>query len=162
MVAMAAAASESDAVTALGRTDAFWGFPAAVRARLVKQSGSCVFAPGEVLYHQGERLAFCYLILRGRVLLQRRFRSAIDPVRAGECLPTEIIPYAPLRQAPCPDTAVAAEETEVLVLNEDAIVEALRSDLLQATTALAFLGGRERVAAQIGPLPRHPAEDIEV
>ena len=147
-------------IETLQHTDAFWGFPADVLARLATVSPRCLFQPGEVLYHQGERLAFCYLILRGRVTLQRRFRSAVDPSLTDTRLPTEIIPDAPLAEAPCPDTAVAAAETEVLILQETAIVDALRTDLMRATGALIVLGGRERIAAAIGPLPRHPAENI--
>ncbi len=132
-------------VTLLAQTDAFWGFPAAVLERLVRRARRRWFPPGAALVRQGEVSGELHVIVRGRVVEERVHPDLTEPLRLGERLPSEVVPFLEALDAvPSRVTYRAVEETETLALGRTVVLEALLACPALIGEALAHLSARLR------------------
>lgn len=122
----------------------FADLPHETRRALLASATQRSFKTDEVLYLAGQEALSLYLVLEGRVRLLRG--HAGRPLHIHDELAGGALGEVPLFEGTTyPATAVAAEPTRCLVLQRDAILDAVRRHPELALAILARLSGRIRL-----------------
>ncbi len=118
--------------------------PAQTRRALLASATQRSFHTDEVLYLAGQEALSLYLVLEGRVRLLRGHTGR--PLHIHDEIAGGALGEVPLFEGTTyPATAVAAEPTRCLVLQRDAILEAVQRHPELALAILARLSGRIRL-----------------
>jgi CRP/FNR family transcriptional regulator, cyclic AMP receptor protein len=108
------------------------------------------FAKGRCLMHQGAAASCMYVILRGRVLVQRVHPDLREPVVLGEVVTGEVVEeMGVLDGEPRSATVAALEQTEVLEITPTALETTLLRDPQVAGLLLRILSNRLRSTDQL-------------
>ena len=108
----------------LSRHSGFNAIPLPGLQRLASRGHRRMFGAGSQLMHQGDVSDRMYLIVSGRVRVERSHPDLLEPLVLAELGPGEIVGEMGLLDAsPRSATVSAMEETETLELNADAVRE---------------------------------------
>jgi CRP-like cAMP-binding protein len=137
----------------LTQVDLFHEVPRACLRSLVGDGRVRTFAAGSHLTHQGDPAEALYVILGGRVRVERQHPHMAEPVAMLERGPGEVVgAQGVLDRAPRPDSAVAATETEVLELSAASLALAVVDYPEECAVLLRTLSARaHRRTALIRP-----------
>jgi CRP/FNR family transcriptional regulator, cyclic AMP receptor protein len=104
----------------------FEGIPPRGLAVLLKQGQKRNFGVGTHLFREGEVCDSVYIILRGRVAINRSHPHLQSPVVLVELGPSQVVgSVGVLDSKPRSSTATAVEQTEVVELSASALARAL-------------------------------------
>ena len=123
----------------------FHGLPLNGLTSLANQGQERLFHQGEVLMRQGDRSDLMYVIVQGRVGVDRAHPALIDPVRVAELGPGETVGEMGLLDGePRSATVLALDETIALELTAEALAAVLIEFPDVAKTLLHILSARIR------------------
>ena len=105
------------------------------------------FVPGAVIITQGDESHSMYIILRGRVRVEREHADLVNPIVLAELGPGETVgEMGVLEHARRSATVIAIEETEVVEIDQEGLRDVLISSPGVATALLRTLSRRLRAA----------------
>ena len=120
----------------LSQIDIFQELPKDSLARLAMLSRERTFSRGSPLIRQGDLSDRLYVIIRGRVRIERSHPKLFEPVLLAELGPDEVVGELGLQEGEvCSSTVTAVEEVRTLELG----YTALALTVLQYPEALAAL-----------------------
>ncbi len=124
-------------VAILSEVDLFRSLPMEGLTRLSKYGTRKVFPPASQLLRQGDASAYMYVLVSGRVRIEREDAQGQGPILLAELGPGEVVgEMGLLDQAPRSATVTALEETEVVELSAAALSVVV---LQHAESAIALL-----------------------
>lgn len=110
----------------LSRNNGFNAIPLPGLQRLASRGQERTFAADSQLMHQGDVSDCMYLIVSGRVRVERSHPDLIEPLVLAELGPGEVVGEMGLLDAgPRSATVSAVEETQTLELSADAVRETI-------------------------------------
>jgi len=117
------------ALEALGRNLAFSRVTPQHRRDLATHGRKRLFLAGTPLMEQGEHSTAAYLLLTGRVKVERRETAAEEAIGLAELGPGELVgEMGVLSHAPRSATVIALEDLETLELTADALRQVFHDD----------------------------------
>ncbi len=131
----------------LSHIEPFRGLPEASLTRLAMLGRAHTFTPGSRLHCQGDTRSCLYVILRGRVRLERALPGDAPPSVLAELGPGAVVGGGGLLDGtPCPATTVAMDTVEALQLSYAAVALTLLQYPEASTSLLLALGEQATVA----------------
>jgi CRP/FNR family transcriptional regulator, cyclic AMP receptor protein len=148
---------------ALSQADMFEGIPLDGLARLAKSGIRRTFPSGHVLMHQGDVSDCMYVILRGRVNVERSHPQLSEPVILAELGPAEVVgEMGLLDHEPRSATVRALEDIDVVELDDLALAQTILQYPEVSTALLRLLSRRLRSVDELSAELKIRASDEEV
>jgi CRP-like cAMP-binding protein len=129
----------------LGRATLFRGIPLNGLSHLAEQGREQTFPAGAILMQQGESSHNMYVIVSGKVSVERSHPALIDPIILAELGPGDVVgEMGLLDDEPRTATVIANEDTETVELGAGALSEAMVRYPEVAKSLLRMLSRRLR------------------
>jgi CRP/FNR family cyclic AMP-dependent transcriptional regulator len=159
---MPLAGASDMALQLLRRVDLFLGLPCEGHASLAAQANERAFGAGAVLIEQGAVHPWMYVIVSGRVLVERAHRDLTGPLLLAECGPGDVVGEADVLDLESRrEGARAVEATATLELSAAAVAGALLEHPAAAAEILPLLSRRLRTVEDLARQQWLPADDKE-
>jgi len=135
---------------ALSQADMFEGIPLDGLARLARSGIKRTFAAGSVLMRQGDVSETMYVILRGRVQVDRSHPQLSEPITLAVLGPGEVVgEMGLLDREPRSATVMVVEDLEAMELDDLALAQTILQYPEVSTSLLHLLSRRLRNADEL-------------